>query len=261
MLRVGSFVPTKKEVKMQTFYMTDTGKVREHNEDNVIILTNDKNEYLLAVADGMGGHKAGEVASAIVINHLTEEFYSLDTLGSKEAAIDFLRNIVTEMNQKIFEYTKENPDSKGMGTTFVCAIKTDDYLLYGNIGDSSGYVMKKNKLHKVTKDHTLVNLLVSTGELTQEEAKYHPRKNVLMRALGANNPIDIDIFEVEVGINGILLCSDGLTNMLTEEQIEKVLVEEKTAEDAVRKLINKANARGGNDNISVAYLKKESGEV
>ena len=246
---------------MQTFYLTDTGKIRDHNEDNVIILTNEKNEYLLAVADGMGGHKAGEVASAIVINHLTEEFYGLDSIGSKESAIDFLRNIVTEMNQKIFEYTKENPDSKGMGTTFVCAIKTDDYLLYGNIGDSSGYVIKNNKLHKVTKDHTLVNLLVSTGELTQEEAKYHPRKNVLMRALGANNPIDIDIFDVEPKIDGILLCSYGLTNMLTEEQIEKVLAEEETAENAVQKLVNKANARGGNDNISVAYLMKESGDL
>lgn len=245
---------------MQTFYLTDTGKIREHNEDNVIILNNENGEYVLAVADGMGGHKAGEVASAIVINHLTEEFYALETLGSKETAIDWLRSIVTEMNRKIFEYTKENPDSKGMGTTFVCAIKTNDYLLYGNIGDSSGYVIKNKKLHKVTKDHTLVNLLVSTGELTQEEAKYHPRKNVLMRALGANNPIDIDIFDVEPKINGILLCSDGLTNMLTEDQIEKVLAEEETVSDAVHKLINKANARGGNDNISVAYLKKESGE-
>ena len=112
---------------MKTFYMTDTGKVREHNEDNVIILKNDKDEYLLAVADGMGGHKAGEVASAIVIDYLTQEFYNLDTLGSKEMAIEFLRNIVIEMNNKIFDYTKENPDSKGMGTTFVCAIKTHDY--------------------------------------------------------------------------------------------------------------------------------------
>lgn len=246
---------------MQTFYLTDTGKVREHNEDNVIILSNEKNEYVLAVADGMGGHKAGEVASAIVINHLTEEFYGLQTLGTKENAIEWLRSIVTEMNQKIFDYTKENPDSKGMGTTFVCAIKTDDYLLYGNIGDSSGYVIKTKKIHKVTKDHTLVNLLVSTGELTAEEAKYHPRKNVLMRALGANNPIDIDIFDVEPKISGIFLCSDGLTNMLTEEQIERVLVEEETAEDAVTKLIHKANARGGNDNISIAYLKKESGDL
>ena len=246
---------------MQTFYLTDTGKVREHNEDNGIILNNLNGEYLLAVADGMGGHKAGEVASAIVINHLTEEFYALDTLGDKENAIEWLRNIVTEMNNKIFEYTKENPDSKGMGTTFVCAIRTNDYLLYGNIGDSSGFVIKNHKLTKVTKDHTLVNLLVSTGELTPEEAKYHPRKNVLMRALGANNPIDIDIFDVEHGTDGILLCSDGLTNMLTFEQIEKVIDEESSAEAAVNKLINKANARGGNDNITVAYLRKESGDV
>ena len=246
---------------MQTFYLTDTGKVRDHNEDNVIILNNENNEYILAVADGMGGHKAGEVASAIVINHLTEEFYRLDTLGDKETTIEWLRNIVTEMNNKIFEYTKENPDSKGMGTTFVCAIKTNDFLLYGNIGDSSGFVIKNKKIHKVTKDHTLVNLLVSTGELTEEEAKYHPRKNVLMRALGANNPIDIDIFDVDTNVSGILLCSDGLTNMLTKDQIEKVLNSELSIEETVEKLIKKANARGGNDNISIAYLKNESGDV
>jgi protein phosphatase len=246
---------------MQTFYLTDTGKVREHNEDNVIILHNDKDEYVLAVADGMGGHRAGEVASAIVINCLTEEFYALDTLGDKDAAIDFLRDIVTSMNNKIFEYTKENPDSKGMGTTFVCAIKTKDYLLYGNVGDSSGYVIKNKKMHKVTKDHTLVNLLVSTGKLTEEEAKFHPRKNVLMRALGANNPIEIDIFDVENVATDVLLCSDGLTNMLTDDQIEKVLAEGKNAEEIVDKLIRKANARGGKDNISVAYLKKESGDL
>ena len=246
---------------MQTYYLTDTGKVRDHNEDNVIILSNENNEYILAVADGMGGHKAGEVASAIVINHLTEEFYRLDTLGDKETTIEWLRNIVTEMNNKIFEYTKENPDSKGMGTTFVCAIKTNDFLLYGNIGDSSGFVIKNKKIHKVTKDHTLVNLLVSTGELTEEEAKYHPRKNVLMRALGANNPIDIDIFDVDTDISGILLCSDGLTNMITKDQIEKVLNSDLTIEETVEKLIKKANARGGNDNISIAYLKNESGDV
>ena len=246
---------------MQTFYLTDTGKVREHNEDSVIILNNSSNEYILAVADGMGGHKAGEVASAIAINHLTEEFYRLDKIGPKEAAIYWLRNIVTEINNKIFEYTKENEDSKGMGTTLVCAIKTQDYLLYGNIGDSSGFVIKNKKLHKVTKDHTLVNLLVSTGELTEEEAKYHPRRNVLMRALGANNPIDIDIFDVDPKIDGIFLCSDGLTNMLTNDQIEKVLDSQLTIEEQLEKLIKKANARGGNNNISVAYLKKESGDV
>lgn len=246
---------------MQTFYLTDAGKVRDHNEDNVTIINNNKNEYLLAVADGMGGHKAGEVASEIAINCLSEGFYKLETLGGKDNAIDWLREIVTEINRQIFEYTDNNPDSKGMGTTLVVALKTDDYILCGNIGDSSGYALKNDKLYKITKDHTLVNLLVATGELTAEEAKYHPRKNVLMRALGANDPIEIDIFDVDTSIKGLFLCSDGLTNMLTEEQIEKILNSNLSIEEAVSKLIRKANSRGGTDNITVAYLKKESGDL
>ena len=241
---------------MQTCYMTDTGKVRDHNEDNVIILNNEHGEYILAVADGMGGHKAGEVASAIVINHLTEEFYRLETLGDKATAVDWLRNIVTEINKQIFEYTDNNPDSKGMGTTLVVALKTDDYILYGNIGDSSGYAYKNEKLYKVTKDHTLVNLLVATGELTPEEAKYHPRKNVLMRALGAAETIEMDIFDVERDVDGVFLCSDGLTNMLTVEQMEKVLNDKDLdLQDQVGKMIMKANMRGGTDNITIACIR------
>ena len=246
---------------MQTFYFTDPGKVRSHNEDNVTIISNDKNEYILAVADGMGGHKAGEKASGIAIDKVCEEFYKLDTIGTKEDAIDFLRKLVQDINKSIFDYTKIHPESKGMGTTLVIAIKTNDYILYGNIGDSSGYVIKNGELYKVTKDHTLVNLLVSTGELTEEEAKYHPRKNVLMRALGANDPIDIDIFDVDTSVRGLFLCSDGLTNMLTDEQIEKTLNSDLSIEEAVVKLVRKSNSRGGNDNISIAYLKKESGDL
>ena len=129
---------------MQTFYFTDPGKVRSHNEDSVTIINNDRNEFILAVADGMGGHKAGEVASAIAIEHIRESFYSLETMGTKEEAIDWLRLIVKEINEKIFEYADKNPESKGLGTTLVIAIKTNDYILYGNIGDSSGYVIKNN---------------------------------------------------------------------------------------------------------------------
>lgn len=247
---------------MQTFYYTDPGKVRSHNEDSVTIINNENKEYLLAVADGMGGHKAGEIASSIAINHLTESFYKTTSLKDKDSAIEWMRTVVQEINNKIFEYTDANPDSKGMGTTLVMAIKTDDYILFGNIGDSSGFVIKNSTLHKVTKDHTLVNLLVSTGELTEEEAKYHPRKNVLMRALGANNPIEVDIFDVDTSVKGIFLCSDGLTNMLTAEQIEKALNDEdQSIEDTVLKLIKKSNSRGGTDNISIAYLKKESGDL
>lgn len=246
---------------MQTFYMTDAGKVRTHNEDNVIIINNKNNEFILAVADGMGGHKAGEVASNIAIEHIREKFENIDSIGKKEDAIEWLRNIVKEINKKIFSYTKEHPESKGMGTTLVIAIKTDDYILYGNIGDSSGYVIKNEKIHKVTKDHTLVNLLVSTGELTPEQAKFHPRKNLLTRALGANDPIEIDIFDVDNTVQGLFLCSDGLTNMVADDQIEKVLNSNIGVEEQVEKLIKKSNMRGGTDNISIAYLRKESGDL
>lgn len=246
---------------MQTFYMTDAGKVRTHNEDNVTIISNKNNEFVLAVADGMGGHKAGEVASNIAIEYITESFEALDTLGKKEDAIEWLHNIVKEINNKIFSYTSQHPESKGMGTTLVIALKTDDYILYGNIGDSSGYVIKNEKLHKVTKDHTLVNLLVSTGELTPEQAKFHPRKNLLTRALGANDPIEIDIFDIDNNVSSLFLCSDGLTNMVSDDQIEKILNSKASIEEQVEKLIKKSNIRGGTDNISIAYLKKESGDL
>ena len=241
---------------MDYFCLTDPGKVRDHNEDSVAIVMNESLEYLLAVADGMGGHRAGEIASNITINHLTKCFKDKVTVGTKEEAIEFLKQAVSEANEKIYEYTEENPESKGMGTTIVVALFTNDYLLFGNIGDSSGFVFKNNKIHKVTTDHTLVNLLVKSGELTEEEARKHPRKNVLMRALGATTTVEMDIVMVETDVDGILLCSDGLTNMLEFEQIEKVLNEKLDAQDMVRKLINKSNNRGGNDNISVSYLKR-----
>ena len=245
---------------MQTFYFTDPGKVRSHNEDSVAIISNDKKEFILAIADGMGGHKAGEIASSIAIEQIKESFYNLETLGNKEEAIEWLRKVVKEINKKIFDYAKNNPESKGLGTTLVIALRTEDYILYGNIGDSSGYVIKNNALHKVTKDHTYVGMLLHTGKINEETAKNHPAKNLLTRALGANDPIEIDIFDVDTSVKGLFLCSDGLTNMLTEEQIEKILNSDLPIEEAVVKLIRKANSRGGTDNISIAYLKKESGE-
>ena len=157
----------------------------------------------------------------------------------------------------LYKYTEDNPESVGMGTTIVMALLTDEFLLFGNIGDSSGFVIKDRKIYKITNDHTLVNLLVKSGEITEEEAKDHPRKNVLMRALGANISVEMDIFDVERDVNAILLCSDGLTNMLDEKQIEAVLDSDLDIDAKVQKLINKANNRGGTDNITVAYLQKE----
>ena len=231
---------------MKSFGMTDIGRKRKVNQDYLFFSDEPVGCFpnLYIVADGMGGHKAGEIASNIAIEHIVQSFESMETIGKKEEGIDWLRKIVKEINEKIFEYTSIHPESKGMGTTLVIAIKTNDYILYGNIGDSSGYVMKNGLLHKITKDHTLVNLLVSTGELTPEQAKFHPRKNLLTRALGANDPIEIDIFDIDNTINGLFLCSDGLTNMVTDEQIEKVLNSKSSIEEQVEKLIKKSNIRG-----------------
>lgn len=246
---------------MKSFYLTDSGKIRTHNEDSVIITKNQSGDILMAVADGMGGHSAGEVASSIVVSHLSKCFNESFCNMEKSKAVNWIREMATEVNDLIFNYVENHPESKGMGTTLVMAVITSEYVLIGNIGDSSGYVIKDDKLHKVTYDHTLVNLLIKAGELTPEEARNHPKKNVLMKALGANNPIDIDIFDCDMDISSVLLCSDGLTSMLEDEQIEKVLQSEIEIEDKVIKLIRKSNNRGGTDNISIAYLElSESGD-
>src|SRR5574344_2790000 len=160
---------------MKTFYLTDTGKVRSHNEDSVTILKNISGEYLMIVADGMGGHRAGEVASSMVVTHMGKRFSEVASVGPKVDAINWLKDNVSEINNNILEYTKTHPESVGMGTTIVLALLTKDYLIFGNIGDSSGFAIKDNKLHKVTKVHTLANLLVEAGDLTEEEARSEER--------------------------------------------------------------------------------------
>jgi len=242
---------------MKYGYLTDPGKVRERNEDSVIVAENKSEEILMCVADGMGGHKDGEVASSIAIAHIGSRFKEISSVGNKEDAINWMQSTVSEANVEIFKYVAAHPESTGMGTTIVIAIITPAFLLFGNIGDSCGYVMKAKKLHKITVDHSLVNLLVKSGELTLEEAKEHPRKNVLMKALGANTNVEMDIFNVDLDIDAIMLCSDGLTNMLDDIQIAKVLNGPGTIEDKLKKLIYKSNNRGGSDNISIAYLTRE----
>lgn len=244
---------------MKSFYLTDTGRVRSHNEDSVTIVKNASGEHLMIVADGMGGHRAGEIASSMVVTQIGTRFSNLSTIGSKMDAVKWLKENVDEVNASILKYGEEHPESMGLGTTVVMALLTKDFLIFVNIGDSSGYVLKNKVLHKITKEHTLVNFLVETGELTPEEAINHPKKNVLMKALGASEKQELDIFDVDPNVDAILLVTDGLTNMLTMNQVEKVLNDDELKyEDKLIKLIRKCNARGGTDNISIAYLVKDS---
>ncbi|MCR5788108.1 MAG: Stp1/IreP family PP2C-type Ser/Thr phosphatase [Bacilli bacterium] len=247
---------------MRSFYLTDVGRVRSHNEDSVTILKNQANEYLMVVADGMGGHRKGEVASSLVVTFLGKRFTEMGTLGTKIDAINWLKNILDEMNQLIIDYGNTHIDSSGLGTTVVIALVTNEFLIIGNVGDSSGYVIKNNKLHKVTRPHTLVNLLVEAGDLTEEEARNHPKKNVLLKALGSGEKAEPDVLDVDNDCDAVMLCSDGLTNMLTDEQIEKVLLDDTLElEEKIIKLIRKSNVRGGVDNVSIAYLERKGSET
>ena len=243
---------------MKSFYITNEGKVRSHNEDSVTIVKNQSSEHLMIVADGMGGHRAGEVASSMVVTQIGKRFQALSSIGTKQDAINWLRENVKEVNSNIIKYSIENPEAMGLGTTCVMALLTKEFLLFVNIGDSSGFVFKEGKLKKITHDHTLVNFLVETGDLSEAEAVNHPKKNVLMKALGATDKCEMDMFEVETDVDAIMLCSDGLTNMLSQEQIERVLNEEELSVDnKLIKLVKKANVRGGLDNISIAFIDKE----
>ena len=245
---------------MKSFYITDSGKVRSHNEDSVTIVKNAASEHLMIVADGMGGHRAGEVASSMVVTQIGSRFQTLSTIGTKIDAVNWIKENINEINADIIKYSLDHPEAMGLGTTCVMALLTKDFLMFVNIGDSSGFVVKNGKLKKITKDHTLVNFLVETGDLSETEAENHPKKNVLLKALGASDTPEFDIFDVVTDVDAIMLCSDGLTNMLTKEQIEKVLNEEEiSVEDKLIKLIKKCNVRGGQDNISIAYLVKEMG--
>ncbi len=242
---------------MKSFYLTDVGKVRDHNEDSVIILKNHKNEHLLAIADGMGGHRAGEVASSLAISYLSKRFNETFYGLTKNEAINWIHDVVLDINKEIFKYEEVNSECIGMGTTLVMAIVTNDYILFGNVGDSSGFVLKNDKLHKITVDHSLVNLLLEAGEITEEEARDHPRKNVLMKALGASDVIEPDVFDCDKDVSSIFLASDGLTNLLDASKIEDVLNSKMEIEEKMVMLIEKANNLGGTDNISVAYLEIE----
>ena len=242
---------------MKSFYITDSGKVRSHNEDSVTIVKNRAKEHLMIVADGMGGHRAGEVASSMVVTQIGARFQALSTIGTKVDAVNWLRENINEINANIIKYSETHPEAAGLGTTCVMALLTKDFLMFVNIADSSGFVFKNKKLQKITKDHTLVNFLVETGDLSESEAANHPKRNVLMKALGATDVCELDIFEVETDVDAIMLCSDGLTNMLTKEQIERVLNSDLGIEEKIVKLIKKSNLRGGTDNVSIAYLEMD----
>jgi protein phosphatase len=232
--------------------LSDVGKVRKLNEDFVDFY-NGKNFNLYVVADGMGGHNAGEVASRIAVETIISYMKSNETSNMEE---DLLK-AVSLANDKIYELSISHSQFGGMGTTItVCLVKDKD-MIVANVGDSSCYVVKYDGMTKVTKDHSLVQQLVDEGSITEEEAAIHPNKNIITRALGTNKSVKVDIFKVNLeDVNRVILCTDGLSNGVNMNEMYDIIMDNNN-EDACKQLIELSKLRGGKDNISVIVFEGE----
>ncbi|MEC1541646.1 protein-serine/threonine phosphatase PrpC [Bacillus subtilis] len=241
---------------MLTALKTDTGKIRQHNEDDAGIFKG-KDEFILAVvADGMGGHLAGDVASKMAVKAMGEKWNEAKTIPTAPSECEkWLIEQILSVNSKIYDHAQAHEECQGMGTTIVCALFTGKTVSVAHIGDSRCYLLQDGDFVQVTEDHSLVNELVRTGEISREDAEHHPRKNVLTKALGTDQSVSIDTrsFDIEPG-DKLLLCSDGLTNKVEGTELKDILQSDSAPQEKVNLLVDKANQNGGEDNITAVLL-------
>jgi protein phosphatase len=237
---------------MKTYSMTDTGIQREMNQDYYFAsdtpVGNLPNLYI--VADGMGGHKAGDYAS----RYTTQRIVASVSRSPGEEPVTILKEAIATANKLLIAEAAEDETKRGMGTTLVAATIIGTRLYIANIGDSRLYLVG-DEIHQVTRDHSLVAEMVRMGEVNDSEARVHPDKNIITRAIGAGDNVEADFFEVELHEGEqILLCTDGLTNMVEDDVIREIMMSEATPEERVEKLVQTANRNGGRDNITVMTI-------
>lgn len=240
---------------MKAFACTDIGKVRDMNQDSYYISSEEDEIKLFIVADGMGGYKGGEVASRLAIEAVKSYIYKNynDTKKEKEFLLELIKKAVEFANYVVFEQSQKNEDLNGMGTTIDVCLVLGNRVYIGHVGDSRVYRQRKDFFRKLTTDHSYVEQLIREGNITREEAYNHPKKNMLTRALGCAEYVEPDVL-VKGFIKGdiLLICTDGLTNMLREPEISNII--KNNPENACKTLIEYANDRGGVDNITAVII-------
>ncbi|GMA48268.1 Stp1/IreP family PP2C-type Ser/Thr phosphatase [Tetragenococcus muriaticus] len=239
---------------MKISFQSSVGKIRATNQDYVGIFKNKKEFTLAILADGMGGHQAGDVASKTTVNEIGEK-WEKTKISNSEKATKWLVKTVQEENTAIYQAGQATPEFAGMGTTIeAVAIFPQDFAV-AHVGDSRIYTMIEQKLSQLTEDHSLVNELVKTGEISEEMAANHPQKNIVTQCVGMPSPIDVDVSSHLIGAKeSLLLCSDGLTNMVSEEEITQLILSSSGPEEATEKMVDAANKYGGVDNITVLLI-------
>ncbi|TDX49201.1 Stp1/IreP family PP2C-type Ser/Thr phosphatase [Orenia marismortui] len=228
---------------------SEKGKVRNKNEDKYLAL-NKQDFDIIAVADGMGGHKGGDIASSLAVQRIKNYNFNSDQL--KEDII----TCIELANKDIKNKSLKDEECQGMGTTLTLGVIKDRIITIGHIGDSRAYLFRNQQLTQLTEDHSYVGELLRKNIINKEEAKNHPKKNLLMRSLGIDNSVEVDLLSLELKSEDlILICSDGLTNMLSDKEIEEILSSEEGLKVKVEKMIFLANQEGGYDNITVVIYK------
>lgn len=241
---------------MKMAFRTHVGCVRNHNEDSIRLTQLDAGFRLAIVADGMGGHQAGDVASKEAVQIIEQDLRQNKLDVSTEEKKEILLKAIGKANQKVYTLALENSQFQGMGTTVIAAIVDAKEVVLGHVGDSRAYMLHKEGLYQLTVDHSYVEFLKKHGQITAEEAETHPQRNMILRAVGTNEEVEVDLVNTPWYENDILLlCSDGLTTMIDENEIGNVLTKATSLEEKADTLLTRALDAGGKDNISLILLK------
>lgn len=243
----------------QFAYLTDIGKERSTNEDFAIALKNKSDDLLMIVCDGMGGYARGDIAASVAIETLKEEFLKIDHFFNSSDVRRFLSRNIKKANQKIYKLAHENDLSSKMGTTITAAIIRKNTLFVVSIGDSRAYIVEDDIL-RITDDDSYVNYLYRLNRISFEEMETHPKRHILMSALGITPTINFDVSFYRHDNSRIFLCTDGLYTMVSEEKMYNILTLKKSTEEKCQLLINEANKNGGKDNIGLALWEVSSYE-
>ena len=238
---------------MKAFSITDTGVLRTMNQDYCFSSNTPigKLPNLYIVCDGMGGHKAGEYASRYTVERIVASV----SRSRAESPVRILKSAIQKANEILVVESHEYKEKQGMGTTVVAATIIDDKMYVANVGDSRLYVINQT-IEQITKDHSYVEEMIRIGKIKREDAEKHEKKNVITRAVGAAEKIKVDFFEVELRENDtILLCSDGLTNMVTDDKIYQIVTSNRDVENVGKTLVDEANRNGGQDNITAVVVR------
>ena len=241
---------------MRYFALSDIGKRRKENQDSWLSYSNTgENEFALVVCDGMGGEKAGRTASVLAAESFVEHIRDCLSLTKRSAPDEIVRDAASYANIRLYDYAFQRPECRGMGTTLVACLKLGTMAAVLNIGDSRAYLLSEGELSRITNDHSFVAELVARGKITREQARKHPRRNEITRALGVESEVKSDVFLLNPAPGDrILLCTDGLSNQLTDEEILRFLLDNPEPKDACRAMVRAVLDRGAPDNVTAAVL-------